>query len=405
MAKIVAKLKAFFMTESVGLMEPLLPPEGTGELSDLAVDLISKAHGFAGMLNPVVSKSVGDLVRSMNCYYSNLIEGHDTHPRDIDRAMAEDYSSEPKKRALQKEAVAHIEVQKMIDDGKAPELYPLSSEYGRWIHKEFCDRLPEELLWVENPDTGERIQVVPGVYRNGAVQVGRHIPPLPENLDAFLNRFDEAYDEGRLSKIQRIVAIAASHHRYVWIHPFYDGNGRVVRLLSYAALKRANIGSDLWSVARGLARQKDRYKSLLQAADEPRRGDLDGRGTLSQAALVDFCSFFLNVCIDQVEYMNDLLDFKTLSERIRIHVEEMIAMKELPKGSFSLLREALLIGEFERGKVVEITGLKDRTARDVLSALVEKGMLVSDTPRGPVRLGFPIDVVERWFPLLYPVTR
>ncbi len=94
-----------------------------------------------------------------------------------------------------------------------------------------------------------------------------------------------------------------------------------------------------------------------------------------------------------------------LSERIRIHVEEMIAMKELPKGSYALLREALLIGEFERGKAQEITGFKDRAAREVLYALVKKGLLISDTPRGPVRLGFPIDVVERWFPLLYHGTR
>lgn len=392
------------MMESTGLMEPLLPPEGTAELNDLALELVSKASGFAGMLNPVVSRSVGDLVRSMNCYYSNLIEGHDTHPRDIDRALAEDYSSEPKKRVLQKEAVAHIAVQKMIDDGQAPGIYPLSSQYGQWIHREFCERLPEELLWVENPDTDKKIRVTPGRHRDGTVQVGLHIPPLPENLDRFLERFDEAYDAKRLSKLQRIISIAAAHHRYVWIHPFYDGNGRVVRLMSYAALKKIEVGSELWSVARGLARQSDKYKALLQAADGPRRGDPDGRGTLSQNALVDFCRFFLNTCIDQVKYMSALLNFKTMSERMRIHVEEMIAMKELPKGSYSLLREALLIGEFERGRAEDITGLKDRAAREVLYSLVKKGLLVSDTPRGPVRLGFPVDVVERWFPLLYPVT-
>jgi len=393
------------MTETTGLMEPLLPTEGTGPLNDLSLELVSKASKFAGMLNPVVSKSVGNLVRSMNCYYSNLIEGHDTTPRDIDRALAEEYSSEPKKRALQKEAVAHIDVQKIIDDGFAPKSYPLSKGYGQWIHKEFCSRLPDELLWVENPDTQEKINVVPGEHRNGMVTVGRHIPPRPENLNMFLRRFDEAYDPNKLSSLQQIISIAASHHRYAWIHPFFDGNGRVVRLMSYAALKEIDVGSELWSVARGLARRSDDYKKLLEAADEPRQGDLDGRGSLSQAALVNFCELFLGVCIDQVEFMSKLLDFKTLSERMKIHVEEMIALKELPKGSYALLREALLIGEFERGKVMEITGLKDRAARDILYALIKKGLLVSDTPRGPVRLGFPIDVVERWFPLLYPSTQ
>ncbi len=229
------------MTETIGLMEPLLPPENARELNDLVLDLVSKASAFAGMLNPVVASSVGDLVRSMNCYYSNLIEGHDTHPHDIDRAIAQDYSSEPEKRALQKEAVAHIAVQKMIDEGEAPDVCPLSSEYGRWIHKEFCDRLPEELLSVENPDTGEKIEVIPGGHREQTVKVGRHIPPRPENLDMFLKRFDVAYDTKRLSKMHRITSVAASHHRYVWIHPFLDGNGRVVRLMSYAAFKNIHL--------------------------------------------------------------------------------------------------------------------------------------------------------------------
>lgn len=392
------------MTESIGLMEPMLPSEGSGELSDLAVDLVAKASGFAGKINPIVAVSVGELVRSMNCYYSNLIEGHDTHPKDIDRALIEDYVTEPTKRALQKEAVAHITVQKMIDTGNVPDIYPISSEYGIWVHKEFCGRLPDELLWVENPDTGERIKVIPGHLRNITVQVGKHIPPLPENLGDFLDRFNEAYKPGHLSKVQRIISVAASHHRYLWIHPFSDGNGRVVRLMSHAALKHCEIGSDLWSVARGLARQSDTYKSLLKDADSDRRGALDGRGTLSQSALIKFCEFFLSTCIDQVDYMGSLLDFTQLSERMRIYIEEEIALKKLPKGSYALLREALLIGEFERGKAAELTGYKERAARDILNALVKKGLLVSDTPKSAVRLGFPIDVVERWFPLLYPAT-
>jgi len=77
--------------------------------------------------------------------------------------------------------------------------------------------MPEELRFVENPDTGEKIKVIPGVYRNKTVKVGRHIPPRPENLDMFLRRFDQAYDARGLSKLQRITSVAASHHRYVWI--------------------------------------------------------------------------------------------------------------------------------------------------------------------------------------------
>ena len=89
-------------TESIGLMEPMLPPDGERNLEDLAIDMATKASGLASQLPPAVRRGIGDLVRSMNCYYSNLIEGHDTHPRDIDRALSHaDYSTDPKKRALQ----------------------------------------------------------------------------------------------------------------------------------------------------------------------------------------------------------------------------------------------------------------------------------------------------------------
>lgn len=59
-----------------------------------------------------MAEALADLVRAMNCYCSNLIEGHDTHPIDIERAMRNDYSSDPKKRKLQLEAKAYIAVQK-----------------------------------------------------------------------------------------------------------------------------------------------------------------------------------------------------------------------------------------------------------------------------------------------------
>jgi len=393
------------ITEGVGLMEPMLPPDGERKLEDLAIDLATKASGLASQLPPTVRRSVGDLVRSMNCYYSNLIEGHDTHPRDIDRALAHaDYSTDPQKRALQHEAVAHIEVQRLVDHREDLGVETTSIEYITWLHREFCNRLPDELLWVENPDTGERLPVIGGELRKGWVQVGRHIPPSSEALPRFLHRFSEAYDLKRLSRVRQIIALGAAHHRLLWIHPFYDGNGRVTRLMSHASLLRCGVGSSLWSVARGLARNVQDYKKLLMAADDPRRGDLDGRGTLSTQALIAFCEFFMIICIDQIEFMASLLEPSDLLRRMRLHIEEEIQAGTLPKGSFSLLREALLAGEVPRGKAGEITGYGERMARNVVSDLIKKGYLRSESTRAPLVLAFPIDAVERWFPRLYPVT-
>jgi len=393
------------ITESAGLMEPMLPPDGERKLEDLAMDLATRAAGLASRLPPTVRRGMGDLVRSMNCYYSNLIEGHDTHPRDIDRALAHaDYSTDPRKRALQHEAVAHIEVQRLIDHHDDLTVDPASTEYITWLHREFCRRLPDELLWVVNPDTGERLPVVGGELRKGWVQVGRHIPPDAEALPRFLHRFTEAYDMNRLSRVRRIIALGAAHHRLLWIHPFYDGNGRVTRLMSHASLLRCGVGSSLWSVARGLARNVQDYKTLLMAADEPRRGDLDGRGTLSTQTLTDFCAFFMTVCIDQIDFMASLLEPGGLMRRMRLHVEEEMQAGRLPKGAFPLLREALLAGEVPRGKAPEITGYGERMARNVVAELIKKGYLKSAGPRAPLTLAFPLDAVERWFPRLYPST-
>jgi len=385
------------------LMEPMLPSEGGAELEDRALDLVAKANRLAGQLPGQVRVAIGDLVRSINCYYSNLIEGHDTHPRDIDRALADDYHKDAKRRALQVEARAHIDLHRKIDSGQDPSEAPTSATYLRWLHAEFCGNLPDELLWVENPDAGERVRIEPGTFRDRTVQVGRHVPPPADQLPEFLRRFEEAYAPGSLSKAMSIIAAAAAHHRFLWIHPFLDGNGRVVRLMSHAMLLRSGVGSGLWSVARGLARNVDRYKSSLMAADERRHNDLDGRGTLSERRLREFCLFFLEVAVDQVEFMEGLLQPSELLRRMKLYVDDEVSAGRLQSGSLALLREAFLAGELERGRAAELTGYQERRGRQILSDLLQKGLLVPQGPRAPVRLGFPIEAAERLFPRLYPV--
>jgi Fic family protein len=381
-------------------MEPMLPEDHRHALADLATDLVANASALGGRLHPAMRSNIGDLVRSMNCYYSNLIEGHDTLPADIDRALAGDLADDKQRRNLQLEARAHIEVQRMIDCGQAPSPV-LSIEFILWAHRTFCARLPDDLLWVKNPDTGERLPVIPGELRQRHVRVGRHVPPDPDDLAAFLARFIESYRSSHLSRIERIVAVAASHHRLAWIHPFLDGNGRVMRLFSHAWLRELGVGSEIWSISRGLARNVAEYKSKLMEADAPRRGDLDGRGNLTEAGLGEFCRFFLATCLDQVTFMEKLIEPAELAGRIEVWCAEEVRARRLPRGSWPLLREAAIGGEFPRGRASELTGYETRQARTVLNTLIRDGYLSSANPRAPVRLGFPSTVVDRWFPRLY----
>ncbi|RAI44663.1 Fic family protein [Rhodoplanes roseus] len=384
---------------TVAAMEPLLPETGQ-DLEDLAIELVAKSNALAGRLNPALSAALGDLVRSMNCYYSNLIEGHNTLPIDIDRALAGDFANDETKRNLQLEARAHIEVQQMIDRGDGPGPI-VSREFILWLHRSFGERLPDELLRVEDSDTKEKLEIVPGELRTRHVVVGRHIPPAPDELPAFLARFTEAYASKHLSTLRKIIGVAAAHHRLLWIHPFLDGNGRVTRLFSHAWLRELGVGSALWSVSRGLARNVETYKALLMAADEPRRGDLDGRGNITQAGLDEFCRFFLSTCVDQVTFMEGLLEPAEMLRRMEIWAEEEVRAKRLLKGSWPLLREAVIAGEFARGRAAALTGYETRQARTVLNTLIKAGYLVAPTPRSTVRLGFPVSVLERWLPRLY----
>jgi Fic family protein len=391
----------------VGVMEPLLPTEGKASegLDDLILSIVGEDSALEQSLPLHIKRATAELIRSMNCYYSNLIEGHDTHPIDIERALKKDYSTEPRKRELQLEAEAHIAVQKLIDtnDAVLPSASVTSAEWLASVHKEFCIRLPDTLLMVKDPDTGIARQVVPGQFRDGWVKVGAHMPPPPNDLPKFLARFAEVYEPTRLGRTRSFVAAGAAHHRLLWIHPFFDGNGRAARLFSNAYLRQLGVcRSGLWSVSRGLARRVEEYKQMLAAADDERRSDLDGRGTLSERGLSLFCHFFLETCLDQVRFMASLLQTERLAERIEAHMRQEIALGRLPKGADILMRFAIRFGEFERGMAKQFVGYSDSQARVVLKALLERGYLRSDSPKGAVHVAFPAEAAEHWFPALFP---
>ncbi|MDZ7645597.1 MAG: Fic family protein [Woeseiaceae bacterium] len=377
-------------------------------VNDAVAELAALSAALGSRLHPHTAANLAALVRIMNAYYSNLIEGHNTRPRDIERALAGDIDADEARRNLQLEAAAHVRVQAEIDtqaeSGGLPE--PASRAFIRQLHRDFYRDAPDELLRVRGAT--REFSMHPGDWRckpEHDVAVGRHLPPSGNVVETFMVYFEERYAFAALGKGARILAIPAAHHRLNYIHPFPDGNGRVSRLMSHAMAHQAGIGAHgLWSASRGMARgleSRGEYKRMMDLADTPRQGDLDGRGNLSQRALEEYTLWFLRVCIDQVRFMSEMFDLNTLGERLR----KFVARREsLKPESVNLLLEALVRGEVERGEASRITGLPERTARRVLNDVVEKGVLGSRTPKGPVSLRFPADVVDELFPKLYPVT-
>ncbi len=234
------------MLETPGRIEPCFFEDRIpAPLADLSVEIQRAADGLGQGLHPDSAAELADLVRVMNCYYSNLIEGHNTRPRDIERAL-EGAELEEETRPLALEARAHVIVQREIDamhrEDRLPP--PSSIDFLTWVHRAFYAEMPEEFRFVEHPD-GRREEITPGVMRapgDAEVAVGRHQPPSSARVQAFMEHFDKRFRIAARSASGRILAIASAHHRLNYIHPFPDGNGRVSRLMSHAMALQAGIG-------------------------------------------------------------------------------------------------------------------------------------------------------------------
>ncbi|QQR90863.1 MAG: Fic family protein [Myxococcales bacterium] len=155
-------------------------------------------------------------------------------------------------------------------------------------------------------------------------------------------RFETLFHFENIGPSKRIICTAIAHHRFNYIHPFPDGNGRVSRLMSHAMFLLAGVGAHgLWSISPGLARglqAPSEYKARMARADDPREGELDGRGNLSQTALREFVVWFLNIALDQVVFMTELFELEGLAQRLSDYVSRQTQLR--PEAS-RLLQQTL----------------------------------------------------------------
>jgi Fic family protein len=351
--------------------------------------------------SPWVFQEVASVVRGMNCYYSNLIEGHRTSPRDIERAMARDFAGDSTERANQLLAFAHMEVERELvelwEQG-GEDVY--SAEFVCEIHRRFYERLPEEFRMARTA-TGVAYQIIPGTLRNFMVDVGRHTPPHFEAVGSFLERFRDFYSSPAIPKTECLVAVAAAHHRLAWIHPFGDGNGRVARLHSQALLAHYGVaGLGLWTLSRGLARRRGDYYRFLEMADRGRVNDYDGRGNLSDAGLGAFCVFFLETILDQIRFMGSVLDISQLRSRVERYFQ-FLEGESYREAFAGIVRVLVDEGEIPRSRVREITGKGATVVAEIVRKGLEAGYFCSPSPKGVLRVAFPEQMREALFPKLY----
>ena len=389
-------------------MAPFLPEDPDNELREKAFQIGIQAGELNNSAAPATRLALSRMLSWVNAYYSNRIEGQGTHPVDVERAMREgQQANDPDTRitlAL-REAHDRLAVNDRLRDGDLPRT--TNPDFIREIHSVIFDGLPAEERKVKDQEGLDSEPIVPGEWRKRGVKVSNHVAPDHRELEGAMSCFDKNYrlDQKRLRGEIGLIAAAASHHRLAFIHPFLDGNGRVTRLFSELYLEHVLDGPLFWSLSRGLARNRKAYYSALGAADRPRKDRYERRGPRSDAGLFEFCNFFLDQCLDQSAYMGELVSFDTYKRRVEYLVRQssqgaLPDVAKLDPAAENVLKSIYMEGELSRSAAGQLSGYKERRARDVIRQLIDEGLLESTGERGSVRPGFPARYMEYLFPKL-----
>lgn len=385
-------------------LEPIWPSPGfPASILRTAETLSFRAGKLTGLLPDITSARIGGLMRITNSYYSNLIEGQYTEPATLSARMPRRESKE-----LRELAESHIGVQELLERAmRRPK--SIDAPWGVFFAPEFISVIHRR-LFAGARDEDLRLSdgrlFAPGQLRDTTernVLVGDHAAPAWESVTPMLKRLQYVYGS-QPDLTSRILSALAYHHRLAFVHPFEDGNGRMVRMITHLQLMRLGLASPLWSLSRGLARKQDEYYGRLRAADRPRRGDLDGRGQLTQGGLFEFVEFMLQVCIDQMEYVEQAMDLVTLRQRLErvIGLEgrfvESGVKQEMAKAVHILLTQ----GEVARADFKTFSGLHDRVASDQLKKLIDLGVVEAPSAKSrSIFPGLPVWFAQMIFPDLH----
>lgn len=380
-------------------MFPLLPSKTIPELDQLIIDVIASSAALGKGVHPLILNEIARFMVKVNSYYTNAMEGNPSKLKDIEAALNNKLARDKAARNYQLEHIAHIRVEEAMIKRlrEEPGLRVCSENFLCWLHEQFFNK-----MHFAKTLSGRLLPVKPGQLRDRGVSVGRHHgPESREEIRKYLAGFEEFLSPEKLTGPQKLLGMAASHHRLLWIHPFAEGNGRVARLFTTAYGYRIGVGDNLlWTVARAFARKRSEYDFHLDLADQPRRNDWDGRGPLSEENLVRFCVFFLRCCEDQIRYMDGLLKLEEFGPRYRRYVDGLVREKTLSKTADRVMERLLPLGEIPRSDVMDICGVKQRRATQIIKELLAAKVARSETAYGPLRLNISVDMAVVLFPAL-----
>lgn len=236
---------------------------------------------------------------------------------------------------------------------------PISEHLIRSLHAVTVEGLDRE---------GDR---TPGAYRNGAVKIAQaeHQPPDAIQVPAYMQELVDFVNRVDAPKYD-LMKVALAHHRFAWIHPFGNGNGRLVRLLTYALLVkygfRVSAMGRLLNPAAVFCSDRNHYYSMLAEAD---------KGT--DTALEAWCTYVLTGVRDELRKVDQLADYRHLQSRVLMPALAFARQRQLVTAQ----EEAVLAATIKAGAVkagdlaAAMPGLNATQRTYQVKKLVDSGML------------------------------
>lgn len=302
----------------------LVTPSFEDSLTDLIIELDHlRRRTLSGTTHPQVFFQLKHLFHTLESIGSARIEGNNTTIAEYIETKLEANQDEQVSYSIRE--IRNIEkamdfIEHSIQD------YPISKIYINDLHQLVVKDLPP-------PPQGEGDKN-PGAYRKHGVKIekSKHFPPDHFQIDAYMDELMSFLNREDASKYD-LLKMAIAHHRFVWIHPFGNGNGRTVRLFTYAMLIRYGFNVDVGRIINPTAvfcNDRNVYYEKLALAD---------LGT--EVGIKAWCEYVLTGLKEEIEKVDKLLDYSFLKSEILI-----------PAIQFSLERQVITETEARILKVV-----------------------------------------------------
>lgn len=327
---------------------------------DELMELILDVESMRGALNsPALGeetiKSIQEWVKIENSIRSNKIEGNQTTYVEMKEALhGGKFPKDEFKRYKVLETTNHYRAEEFIDDFFKREKGPafLSENLVRESHRILLENIPEKAEGVPNP----------GEYRKKNVRIvdSDHIPPQHLEVPALMSNLIDYCRQAK--KVDFLVSAAIAHHRFAWIHPFGNGNGRSARLFTYAMLKFGGFHfNGMVSLPRAFERDKQDYYGFLAKADS---GDIPS-----------WVKYFLRTLLKELGYWQTRLAGRKLEESVDAFLESLLAQKRIVKNEKKCLKIAFMVGVVSNDFLQKQLGLSRATATRMLTRLEDKKFL------------------------------